>query len=90
MKPIRPNLTNYDVARLFERHLAEIEKRMWRRMIMMAVLVVSLFSGVNYLIYTDLKQLSTDAVRYSIETKHHLLLLEHVISEEGDNTTMSG
>ena len=90
MKPIRPNLTNYDVTRLLERHLAEIEQRMWRRMIMMIVLVVSIFSGVNYLIYTDLKQLSTDAIRYSIETKHHLLLIESVISEEGDNATMSG
>ncbi|MGR5062524.1 hypothetical protein [Photobacterium sp. DNB22_13_2] len=63
---------------------------MWRRVVMTLVLVVSLFSGVNYLIYTDLKKLSTDAIRYSIETKHHLLLIEHVISEEGGNTTMSG
>ena len=57
---------------------------------MMIVLVAGLFSGVNYLIYTDLKQLSTDAIRYSIEAKHHLLLIESVISEEGGNTTMSG
>ena len=90
MKPIRPNLTNYDVTRLLERQLTEMEGRIWRRMIMMIVLVVGLFSGVNYLIYTDLKQLSTDAIRYSIETKHHLLLIENVISEEGETTTMSG
>ena len=90
MKPIRPNLTNYDVTRLIEKDLAEMEGRMWRRMIMMIVLVAGLFSGVNYLIYTDLKQLSTDAIRYSIETKHHLLLIESVISEEGGKTTMSG
>ena len=90
MKPIRPNLTNYDVTRLLERQLADMEKRIWRRMIMMIVLVAGLFSGVNYLIYTDLKQLSTDAIRYSIEAKHHLLLIESVISEEGGNTTMSG
>lgn len=57
---------------------------------MMIVLVAGLFSGVNYLIYTDLKQLSTDAIRYSIETKHHLLLIESVISEEGETPTMSG